>query len=163
MAQANLTLNAPCSCGSGKKYKNCCLENDTRRRKASKSRPLIIAGVVALVLIAVIVGYTRHLSSQPGPYDDLAKCITKKGFVMYGASWCPHCTDQKALFGKSVKHINYVECAREDGQGVKQVCKDKGIKQMPTWITPDGTLETGVKQLADLALESSCPLDNKAP
>ena len=161
MAGDSPPLNAPCRCGSGKKYKSCCMESDARRSAASKSRPLIIAGAVILAVIAVFAGSSVFLASQPGPYDDLAKCVSGKGYVMYGASWCDHCAEQKSLFGKSFKYINFVECAA--GSGVSQACKDKGIKVMPTWVTPGGGLEPGVKRPSELALDSSCPLENKSP
>jgi len=36
--------NAPCPCGSGKKYKNCCLSRDEeeRREKADRDKPYIL-------------------------------------------------------------------------------------------------------------------------
>ena len=120
-----------------------------------KSRKLLISGAAAII---VIIGLSVYASSRPGPYDALAKCLTEKGYTMYGASWCPHCTDQKELFGKSFKHINYVECAAPGGDGVKALCKNKGVKNLPTWITPKGKKLVGVQSLDDLAGESACPL-----
>jgi hypothetical protein len=61
--------------------------------------------------------------------DAFAKCLTAKGLTMYGAVWCPHCQDQKALFGDSFKYIKYVECPDNT-----QLCIDKNIQGYPTWI-----------------------------
>jgi len=61
--------------------------------------------------------------------DAFAKCLTEKGFTMYGAEWCSHCKAEKAMFGSSFKYINYVECPDN-----LQLCIDKGIAGYPTWI-----------------------------
>lgn len=61
--------------------------------------------------------------------DAFAKCLTDKGFAMYGAVWCSHCTAQKALFGDSFKYIKYVECPDNIN-----LCLDKGVQGYPTWI-----------------------------
>ena len=34
--------------------------------------------------------------------EKLAKFMTNEGMVLYGAYWCPHCKDQKELFGDAV-------------------------------------------------------------
>ncbi len=43
--------NAPCHCGSGRKYKNCCQDND----QAHRSSKLGIIGLVIAVVLAVVV------------------------------------------------------------------------------------------------------------
>ncbi|MEX0662945.1 MAG: SEC-C metal-binding domain-containing protein [Balneolaceae bacterium] len=45
--------NDPCSCGSGKKYKNCCQNKDDSQMS---SKIGIIAVAVAIVLGLIIVG-----------------------------------------------------------------------------------------------------------
>ncbi|MAO66658.1 MAG: hypothetical protein CL666_16825 [Balneola sp.] len=42
----SLKRNDPCHCGSGKKYKNCCLEKDESRLSSK-------LGVVGLVLVVI--------------------------------------------------------------------------------------------------------------
>ena len=66
--------------------------------------------------------------------DAFAKCLTAKGLTMYGAEWCPHCKDQKALFGDSFKYVNYVECPQNTN-----LCLAKGIQGYPTWIVESAT------------------------
>ena len=72
-----------------------------------------------------------QLSSCPltADKDAFAKCLTDKGWTMYGAVWCPHCQDQKKAFGDSFKYIKYVECPDNI-----QLCTDKGVNGYPTWI-----------------------------
>lgn len=38
---AKIERNAPCPCGSGKKYKRCCLEKDAAAKRAA--RPVVVA------------------------------------------------------------------------------------------------------------------------
>ena len=54
---------------------------------------------------------------------------------MYGASWCPHCVEQKEMFGASERRLPYVECST-GGPGSRQAsaCQAAGIRQYPTWI-----------------------------
>ncbi|MEI7480194.1 MAG: protein disulfide isomerase family protein [bacterium] len=59
----------------------------------------------------------------------LAKCLTDKKWVMYGASWCPHCKDQKAMFGEAVKYLTAVECDQK-----VDLCTAKDIRLYPTWL-----------------------------
>ena len=64
----------------------------------------------------------------------LARHLRDQGAVMYGAYWCPHCTEQKALFGDAAKDLPYVEC---DPKGVNprpDLCEKAGVKSFPTWV-----------------------------
>jgi glutaredoxin len=89
-------------------------------------------------------------------YDAFAKCITQKNATLYGASWCPHCNDQKELFGAELEHINYVECASPSG-GQTSACSTAKITAYPTWII-NGQKTTGAKTLEELAKLTGCAL-----
>ena len=81
----------------------------------------------------------------------LARHLTKVGVKEYGAYWCPHCYEQKQLFGKeAAKEINYIECTPDGKNGKPQVCKDAGVKYFPSWQI-NGELTSGVKPLEELA------------
>lgn len=150
--------NAPCPCGSGKKFKNCCLAKDVNEKKAGRRKRLVILIVLAAVIISGIALSVARSAFAPGPHDALAKCLTGKGYVVYGAYWCDNCDRQKELFGKSFKYINYVECGA--GAGLTEKCKRKGIKKIPAWITPDGDRLTGVHTPEELAEESACGIND---
>ena len=77
---------------------------------------------------------------------------------MYGAFWCPHCADQKELFGSSFEYVDYVECGIKGSRGIAQACTDANIKHFPTWIFADGTRVEGEHQLEFLGQETGCPL-----
>ena len=125
-----------------------------------KKGVLIFWGAIILVIILAI-GASFLGNSGPGKYDTLAQCIKDKGVTFYGAFWCPHCQKTKAEFGNSAKLLPYVECSTPDGSGQTQICKDKGIKQYPTWMKSDSTTtlsgEHTIQEIADFA---GCPIPN---
>jgi glutaredoxin len=64
----------------------------------------------------------------------LATHLAQTGAKMYGAEWCPHCQDQKALFGAAAKRLPYIECSiGAQGTGQTTVCRNAGITTYPTW------------------------------
>ena len=112
--------------------------------------------VVALcVLIIGVVAWTRTL---PGNYDQFAQCLSEKGAKFYGAFWCPHCQEQKRLFGRSVSKLPYIECSMPDAKTQTQVCIDQKITGYPTWIFADGSRTEKVLELSELADKTSCEL-----
>ncbi len=81
----------------------------------------------------------------------LAKHLSQSGAVMYSAYWCPHCHDQKELFGKNaVAELRIVECAEDGQNNQRSLCQLKGIESYPTWEI-NGGFESGVKSLDNLA------------
>ncbi|MFH1221662.1 MAG: hypothetical protein V1492_01110 [Candidatus Micrarchaeota archaeon] len=88
------------------------------------------------------------------PYANFAKCLTAKGAAMYGASWCPHCQNQKKMFGAAVEYIKYVECAPPEG-GQAAACTSAGIEAYPTWLI-EGQKYLGEKTFEELAQLTGC-------
>lgn len=121
----------------------------------------IIIGVVIVIAIAGGVWYFNWQSHQPGPLDGLAMCLKDKGVIFYGAFWCPHCQNEKAIFGRSARLLPYVECSTPDGNSQTPECTAKGIKGYPTWIFPDGTRTEGEMTPQQLAEKSGCELPAK--
>ena len=65
----------------------------------------------------------------------LAEHLQKIGAKMYGAFWCPHCFEQKQLFGQeAIEIMPYVECHPEGKNPDPKACADAEIKSFPTWI-----------------------------
>lgn len=115
------------------------------------------AAVVALAALYLAGSYLTGSFGIVGPgagqYDALAKCLTEKGVVMYGASWCSHCAEQKAAFGSSFQYITYVEC---DNGGVQtQECRDAGVTAYPAWRI-NGLMSFGARPLSELARLAGC-------
>jgi uncharacterized membrane protein/glutaredoxin len=115
-------------------------------------------GAALVAIVALHSYYAGYWGGAPGPEDPwirgLAEHLSKSDAKFYGASWCPHCNEQKKLFGSSVKRIPYVECSPGGQQAPQaQVCKEKGIQSYPTWII-NGQRYTGVQPLDALAQSS---------
>ncbi len=105
-----------------------------------KQSTIFFSIVIVLVLGGIFtVASQNRKGDAPGKYDTFAQCLKDKGTTFYGAFWCPHCKEQKALFGSSAKLLPYVECSKPDASGPIQYCLDKKIEGYPTWELADGT------------------------
>src|SRR4030042_1598509 len=114
---------------------------------------LAIVGVVVVAIVAIIIGYKAFtgMSVAAGSnYDNFAKCLTEDGVVMYGSVTCPHCQNQKKVFGDSFQYIDYVECSEDPTQ-----CNKNGVQFVPTWYIM-GKLFNGEKTIEDLSSLSGC-------
>jgi len=85
----------------------------------------------------------------------LAQHLVKIGAKEYVAYWCPHCHEQKLLFGKEAYQIINnnnitVECAAESPKGKLALCQAAKIQGFPSWII-NGKIHSGVQNLSDLA------------
>ena len=81
----------------------------------------------------------------------LAEHLTSQGAVMYNAYWCPHCHDQKEMFGKeAAEKLNLIECAEDGFNSQRELCEAKGITGYPSWEIND-SIDSGVKSLKELA------------
>ncbi len=123
-------------------------------KRLPKQWPLIF---IALFII-VPFGYYFYSQNTPGKLDGFAQCLSEKGAKFYGAFWCPHCQDQKRLFGKSDDLLPYIECSAPNGKDQLQVCTDAKIEGYPTWDFADMSRETGQVTLAKLAEKTGCVL-----
>lgn len=86
--------------------------------------------VVVLILISVFYGYKNitEKAVQPDQYDEFAKYLTEQGVKMYGTEWCPHCKNQKKLFGNSFQYVDYIDCDKNRNE-----CSIAGVNGYPTW------------------------------
>ncbi len=114
---------------------------------------------LAIGIVLIVGGFLAYKYNQtlPGKYDDFAKCITEQGAKMYGAFWCPHCNNQKQLFGKSVKYIEYIECSLPDRQQT-QICNNANIASYPTWEFKNKERQEGEITLEELSKKTGCKL-----
>ena len=108
-------------------------------------------------------GQNEPSAETPQTYDktvleNLAKCLTEKGFKFYGASWCGWCQKQKELFGEAAQYLPYVECIDQTTNQLTSECQEAGIEAFPTWELPDGEKPPGFKPLGKLAELSGCQL-----
>ena len=123
--------------------------------KSSSASKIIIAVLIVAAFAAVIYLGLRKRGNR---LDAFAKCIASKQAKMYGAYWCPHCADQKEMFGSSFQYVPYVECGVPGSRDEGPVCKDAGIKHFPTWQFADGERQEGTLPLQSLGTKTGCGL-----
>ncbi len=114
--------------------------------------------MLVIALVVAGIGWLVFWMRTPGKYDDFAKCLKDKGAIFYGAFWCPHCQNQKKLFGKSAMYLPYVECSTPDGKAQTQECRDKGIEGYPLWEFSGGERISGEVPLSTLSEKTGCLL-----
>ena len=92
------------------------------------------------------------VTTTSGPAEiALARHLKDIGAKKYSAYWCPHCHDQKQMFGsEAASLLNYIECAPDGLSSQTELCKTVGITGFPTWQIND-ELYPGVKSLSNLA------------
>jgi glutaredoxin len=119
------------------------------RRRLSALVPGALAAAILVPLGAAFI-YAMPAGGGGGFEGALARHLREKGAVMYGAHWCPHCTEQKALFGDAAKDVPYVECAADTVNGRPDLCEKAGVKVFPTWVIGTERRE-GVQSLSALS------------
>jgi uncharacterized membrane protein/glutaredoxin len=134
---------------------------------AQRSWLWLAAGRIAIAALVILVVHGTNVRQQEeeaaGPEDPqvraLAEHLADKGALFYGASWCPHCQEQKRLFGASARRLPYVECNLA-GPNAPQAsaCTAAGVDSYPTWFINGRRYAVGqVLSLAELANATGFP------
>jgi protein-disulfide isomerase len=97
-------------------------------------------------------------SADKRDLDGFAKCLASKKATMYGSYLCPHCDDQKRMFGSSFQYVAYVECSVPGSREMSFDCKVELIRYTPTWILANEERLVGVQSLETLSSKTGCPL-----
>ncbi|MDT8067046.1 MAG: hypothetical protein ROO76_02655 [Terriglobia bacterium] len=110
-------------------------------------------------LIVVLCAFSTVGDSADKPdLDRFAKCLASKKVTMYGSHLCPHCEDQKRLFGSSFKYVPYVECSIPGSRQMTFDCQVEMIRYTPTWILASEERLVGTQSLQTLSDKTGCPL-----
>jgi hypothetical protein len=122
-----------------------------------KRRRVAIFALLAVTAISLAY-YLDHRSQHK--HDAFARCLADRGVKMYGAWWCPHCQEQKEMFGASFEYAPYMECGiKGDLHGEAQVCKNQNVMHYPTWqFPPTGERVERVFPLQELSDRTGCAL-----
>jgi hypothetical protein len=123
--------------------------------KSSPARKIVIAVLIAAAFATAMYLGLRKRGSR---LDSFAQCLAVKQAKMYGAYWCPHCTDQKEMFESSFAYVPYVECGVPGSRDEAQVCKEAGIKHFPTWEFAAGDRQEGTLSPQALGAKTGCSL-----
>jgi hypothetical protein len=124
-------------------------------KKPGPSKSAIGATLIVILLAAA---YGAGWYRKNHRYDSFAKCIASKQARMYGLYWCPHCADQKEMFGASFRYIPYEECAIKGTRELAPACKAAGAKLFPSWQFGDAPPKEGVLSLEELRDKTGCSL-----
>lgn len=129
------------------------------KKKTLKIIALTLVIIVALIIFISAIAGIGIFKKNPVTknLDSFAQCLSEKNVTMYGAYWCPHCLNEKALFGDSWKYMQYVECDPNGPNNNAQLCTDLGIDGYPTWII-NGEKMPGEVSIDTLAKLSGCSL-----
>jgi len=124
------------------------------------AKSVVPALVVIVALHLHYAGYWGKTAAAEDPWvRGLAVHLTKIDAKFYGAFWCPHCKQQKEMFGSSADRVPYIECTPGGQRApVAQVCKDARIDTYPTWVIT-GQRYSGTQTLEALAQHSNFKLD----
>lgn len=128
---------------------------------------LLLTGIIVatIVLVGSLGVYANvnnpSASTQVGDYTittsssaaelGLAQHLKQIDAKMYGAFTCPHCQNQKHLFGKeAAAQLNYIECHPQGKNSQTDLCMKANIQGFPTWEIK-GKMYQGEKTLPELA------------
>jgi len=140
------------------------MSQERRKRQQEKQQegqpntllPKIAIVVVVVAILGGLLWFLRH--KQNSRLDAFARCLGEKGAKMYGAYWCPHCSDQKEMFGSSFQYAPYIECGIKGSHSLNPVCTQAHVKNFPTWEFADGTRVEGAHPLDFLGQTTGCAL-----
>ncbi|HRD41381.1 MAG TPA: vitamin K epoxide reductase family protein [Prochlorococcaceae cyanobacterium AMR_MDS_5431] len=86
----------------------------------------------------------------------LAEYLSQSDITLYSVYWCPHCHDQKELFGREAAgRLRIIECGIEGENNQHSNCLKEGITGFPSWDFKNklshAPLQSGIKSLNQLA------------
>jgi len=123
---------------------------DNRKRK----NVLVYGGIVVVLAAAYYAGWHR----KNHKYDAFAQCLSSKQAKMFGLSWCPHCVEQKEMFGEAFHYVHYEECGIVETHEETPACKIQGIKLFPSWQFGTDPPREGVLSMESLSERTGCSL-----
>lgn len=124
-------------------------------QKSLTNQDKIIKGLTRIQTSAQISTTTRQLIKKVialyvSP-SRLAQCLSSNWRVMFGTERCPHCKDQRQLFGSSFEQIQYIDCDQE-----KSLCREHNIQAYPTRMDLGGNMYVWIQSIQELKHKSEC-------
>jgi hypothetical protein len=120
-----------------------------------KRKNILVYGSILILIAGVYYAGWRHKNHK---YDAFAQCLAAHQAKMYGLYWCPHCIEQKEMFGQSFHYVPYVECAIRNSSELAPECKVAGVKLFPSWQFGLDPPKEGELSLDALSVKSGCSL-----
>ena len=118
-------------------------------------------GLAIAIVFLMHLHYSGVFSSDAGPEDPylrgLAERLKQTGAIMYGAYWCPHCQEQKEMFGAAAARLPYVECSPNGPNApAAPACVAAGVQSFPTWVFVNDR-HSGTLPIDELAQRAGYP------
>jgi len=120
-----------------------------------KTKKIFLYGGILVLLAGAYLAAWYHKNHK---YDAFAQCLAAKQAKMYGLYWCPHCIEQKEMFGEAFHNVPYVECAVKGSSEIAPQCKIAGVKLFPSWQFGMDPPKEGVLSLEALSDKTGCRL-----
>lgn len=122
---------------------------------SGNAKNILLYGGILILLAGAYYGGWHHKNHK---FDTFAQCLARKQAKMYGLYWCPHCIEQKEMFGQAFHYVPYVECAIKDSSEVAAQCKVAGVKLFPSWQFGMDPPKEGVLSMETLSEKTGCSL-----
>jgi hypothetical protein len=119
------------------------------------SKNILVYGAIVVLLAGAYYAGWWHKNHK---YDAFAQCLATKQLKMYGLYWCPHCLEQKEMFGQSFHYVPYVECAIKGSTELAPECKVAGVKLFPSWQFGMDPPKEGILSMETLSNKTGCSL-----
>lgn len=94
---------------------------------------------------------TTTSTKKESSLENFAKCLSEKGVELYVLATCPYCNLQEQMFGDSLKYLKVIECTEN-----QDICAQKQIFSVPTWILPNGERLVGLQTFEALSQKTGC-------
>jgi hypothetical protein len=131
-------------------------ERDGTASSDGRWKKFVTWGGVAVVMAAAYYAGWHHKNHK---YDSFAQCLASHQARMYGLYWCPHCIEQKEMFGEAFHYVPYTECAIKSAPGeLAPECKIAGVKLFPSWQFGMDPPKEGVLSMETLSAKTGCSL-----
>lgn len=101
--------------------------------------------ILAVIILSIVIILNRGSNVDA----ETAKCISENS-VVYTQYGCHACEIQEAIFGKSYKYLNVIDCLVET-----EKCIEEEIKVTPTWIINDEQYR-GTQSIENLKILTGC-------
>lgn len=121
-------------------------------KKETKKKNIgsIIAFVLIILVFASFIVYSFVSKNGGTSPEKVAQCLSEKGAKLYASQFCPHCQEQKKLFGDALSKVEVVECSTKLDE-----CQNAGITAYPTWVI-NGRKFLGTKDMKTLYEIADC-------
>src|ERR1700722_5018518 len=130
-------------------------ERDGSSPPDGKRKKILVSGSILILIAGVYYAGWHHKNHK---YDAFAQCLAAHQAKMYGLYWCPHCIEQKEMFGQAFHYVPYVEGAIRNSSELAPECKVAGVKLFPSWQFGLDPPKEGELSLDALSAKSGCSL-----